>query len=118
LEEKIMKKTLMYAFVLALVSVPAFAAKKNNISIPEDVKVGTTLVPAGDYSLTITGAGPEVQVTLTQGKKDVASFTAKEIQSKGLTGISAKDSGKVPTLEGIQLHDVSLVLEDAQQSGQ
>jgi hypothetical protein len=35
-----------------------------------------------------------------------------------LTGISAKDSGKVPTLEGIQLHDVSLVLEDAQQSGQ
>jgi hypothetical protein len=113
-----MKKTLMFAFVLALVSAPAFAAKNPSINIPEDVKVGSTFVPAGDYSLTITGAGPEVQVTLNQGKKTVASFSAKEVQEKGLTGISATDSGKVPTLEAIQLHDVSLVLENSPQPGQ
>jgi hypothetical protein len=113
-----MKKTLLFALVLALVSLPAFAAKNPSINIPEDVKVGSTFVPAGNYSLTITGTGPEVQVTLNQGKKTIASFSAKEVQEKGLTGISANDSGKVPTLAGIQLHDVSLVLDDAPRSGQ
>jgi len=114
-----MKKTLLFAFVLSLVSIPAFAAKKNpSINIPEDVKIGTTTVPAGDYSLTITGTGPEVQVTLTQGKKDVANFAAKEVQTKGLTGIAASGTGKVPTLEAIQLHDMNLVLENGPSSGQ
>jgi hypothetical protein len=114
-----MKQAPVFALMLALASIPAFAAKRNpTINIPEDVEIGSTLVPAGDYSLSITGAGPEVQVTINQGKKAVASFTAKEVQAKGLTGISADSSAKVPVLESIQLHDLSLVLEDAPHSGQ
>jgi hypothetical protein len=114
-----MKQAPVFALMLALASIPAFAAKRNpTINIPEDVEIGSTLIPAGDYSLAITGAGPEVQVTLTKDKKSVASFAAKEVQVKGLTSISADSSGKVPVLEAIQLHDLSLVLEDAPHSGQ
>ena len=113
-----MKRVLLFAFMLALVSTPGFAAKNPSINIPEDVKVGSTLVPAGDYNLSITGTGPDVQVTINQGKKAVVSFSAKEVQAKGLTGISAGGSGKVPTLEAIQLHDVNLVVEDAPHSAQ
>jgi hypothetical protein len=114
-----MKKAFLLTSTLVLVSIPAFAGKNNpSINIPEEVEIGSTLVPAGDYTLSISGAGPEVQVILNQGKKDVASFTAKEIQSKGLTSISADSSGKVPVLQSIQLHNFSLVLEGASHSGQ
>ncbi len=114
-----MKKALLLASTLVLVSTPAFAGNRNpSVNIPEQVEVGSTLIPAGNYSLSITGAGPEVQVALNQGKKTVASFTAKEIQAKGLSSISAETSGKVPVLQSIQLHDFSLVLEDAPRAGQ
>jgi hypothetical protein len=113
-----MKKALLLSSMLVLVSIPAFAAKNPSINIPESVLVGSTVVPAGDYNLSITGAGPDVQVTINQGKKALATFSAKEIQVKGSTGISAKDSGKIPVLESIQLHDFSLVLQSAPQSGQ
>lgn len=114
-----MKKALLFASMLVLVSTPAFAGKRNpTINIPEEVAIGTTLIPAGDYTLSITGAGPEVQVTLTQDKKSVVSFTAKELPVKGLTGISEDTSPKVPILESIQLHDLSLVIEGAPHPGQ
>ena len=113
-----MKKAILSATVLVLASIPAFAARNPTINIPEDVQVGSTLVPAGDYNLSITGSGPEVQVTINQGKKAVVSFAAKEVQVKGLTSISTEGSGKAPTLESIQLHDFNLVLQDAPYSGQ
>jgi hypothetical protein len=114
-----MKQFSLFAFMLVLLTIPAFAAKKDpSINIPMDVQVGSTLVHAGDYTLSITGTGPDVQVTINRGSKAVASFSATEIQSKGLTGISALPSGKVPTLAGIQLHDVNLVLQSAPHSGQ
>jgi preprotein translocase subunit SecB len=119
LEKISMKKALLFAIVLATASIPAIAAKKDqSINIPMDVQVGSTLVHAGDYTLSITGTGPDVQVTINRGSKAVASFSATEVQSKGLTGISALPSGKVPTLAGIQLHDVNLVLQSAPHSGQ
>ena len=114
-----MKQAPVFALMLALASIPAFAAKRNpTINIPEDVEIGSALVPAGDYSLSITGAGPEVQVTLVKDKKSVASFAAKEVQVKGLTSISEENSGKVPVLLSIQLHDFNLVLQDEPHSGQ
>jgi hypothetical protein len=118
LEEITMKKAILSASVLVLASISAFAAKNPTIDIPEDVKVGSTLIPAGGYNLFITGTGPEVQVTINQGKKAVVSFAAKEVQVKGLTSISTEGSGKDPVLQSIQLHDFDLVLQDAPQSGQ
>jgi hypothetical protein len=100
--------------MLGLVTIPAVAANKNpSINIPIDVQVGSTLVPAGDYNLTITGTAPDVQVTINKGNKAIVSFPAKEVQSKGLTSVSAQGSGKVPNLESIQLHEFLLVLQDA-----
>jgi hypothetical protein len=114
-----MKRFSFFALMLVLFTIPAFAAKKDpSINIPMDVQVGTKVVPAGDYTLSITGAGPQVQVTINHGNKAVASFSATEVQAKGLTSISALPAGKVPTLQGIQLHDMNLVVQSAPQSGQ
>jgi hypothetical protein len=114
-----LKRVLSFAFIMALVSIPAFAAKNPSVVFPEDVKVGSTLVPAGHYNLTITGAGSDVQVTINQGKKAVVTFTAAQTPAKGLISITSKDAGKAaPSLQSIQLHDFNLVLHNAPQTGQ
>jgi len=119
LEEISMK--LFFAFTLMIVaaSVPAFAGTKpQTVSLPEAVEVGSTVVPAGDYALNITGTGSSVQATLTQGKKTVASFSARSVPSKADRGVTTDGSGKVPVLVAIQIKDVNLVLEDTKVAGQ
>lgn len=68
------------AAVLLFVAVGALAADKGNrttVTVYDPVMVnGKTLTP-GDYNVTWEGSGPDVQVSFLQGKKVVATASAK-----------------------------------------
>ena len=114
-----MKQSFRFALMLALLTAPAFAAQKSQtITIPENVVVGTTQVAAGDYKLTYTGTGPDVQVTLSQIKKAPITFTAKTVAGKFTPGVLTEATGKVVSLQSIQLKDINLVVDSAAHAGQ
>jgi len=114
-----MKRFFGFALTLVLFAAPAFASKKpQTVTIPETVQVGSTQLPAGDYKLTRTGSGSNVQVTLTQNEKAVVTFSARAVEGKNNPGVTTENQGGVVVLEAIQLNSVSLVLEGAPRSGQ
>ena len=69
-------KTLIMGVALLLAS-SAFAATKASLNLHHPTNVnGTTLSP-GDYKLQWEGTGPEVEVSIMQGKKVIAKVPAK-----------------------------------------
>jgi len=69
-------KTLVLGLALVLAS-SAFAATKASLQLQSAVTVsGTTLKP-GEYKLQWDGAGPNVEVTIMQGKNVVAKAPAR-----------------------------------------
>ena len=118
-EEIHMKRFFGFALTLVLFAAPAFAGTKpQTVTIPKNVQVGSTQLPAGDYKLMLTGSGSNVQVTLTQNEKAVVTFSAKAIAGKYEPAVETMNENGVNVLEIIQLRTVSLVLESASHSGQ
>ena len=69
-------KSLIMGLALLLAS-SAFAATKADLTLQSSVTVnGTTLKP-GDYKLQWDGAGPNVEVSIMQGKTVIAKVPAK-----------------------------------------
>jgi hypothetical protein len=64
------KRVLAFTFILAILPFAANAATKNsaNVLINNDVTVGTTELPKGNYKVVWTGTDPNGQVTFTNGK--------------------------------------------------
>ncbi len=113
-----MKRSFGLALALALFSLPVFAAKQPaTVTIPTPVQIGSTKVPAGDYKLTWTGSGANVQGTLSRKDKAVATFAAKEIDEKGYAAVETLSKGGASILRAIQLNDLRFELQDATQSG-
>jgi len=114
-----MKRFFGIALTLVLLAAPAFASKKApTVSLPWTVQAGSTQVYAGTYQLAWTGSGSDVQVTLTQDGKTVATFSARAVAGKYSPGVETNKAGTVIVLDVIYLNDVSLVLESAKQPGQ
>jgi hypothetical protein len=118
-----MKRLIYSAAILALVSVPAFAAKnQQTVSFPEAVTVGSTQLPAGDYKVTWTGTGSNVQVTLVGKNKNSAvptTVAAKAVETaEGRTGFTINRQGNVNSLETLQVGKTTLVLAAAASNGQ
>ena len=114
-----MKRFLGYAAMLALLSVPAFAAKNSeNITISQPVTVGTTQVPAASYKVTWTNTGSNAQVTLTHGKS-VITLPAKIVEQKNnLSSVLTQTKDGANILEGINLSNVTVTFTSAPSSGQ
>src|ERR1700691_4215159 len=89
-EEIQMKRFIGFAWLLVLFSVPAFAARNSQtVNLSENVKVGSTQIPAGNYKVTWTGSGSDAQVTLAQGGKTFVTAPAKVVEEKhNLTGFT------------------------------
>ncbi len=105
--------------MLVLFAVPAFAGSKaTTVTIPSNVQVGSTQLPAGDYKLTWTGSGANVQATLLKNEKAVITFSAKMVQGKSDPGVETYTQGGASTLLVIHTNNFSLDLENAPQSGQ
>jgi hypothetical protein len=114
-----MKRLFGYALMLALAAAPAMAAKNSqSINLSQDVKVGTTNIPAGDVKVTWTGTGDAVQVTLVANGKSItvpAKLVAEKNDRKGYT---VNNKGGADELQTIQFKDVSLQLQSPVSSGQ
>src|SRR5215469_14014050 len=69
-------KSLVMGLVLLLAG-SAFAASKASLSLNHDTTVNGTKLKAGDYKLQWDGSGPDVEVSIVQGKNVVAKVPAK-----------------------------------------
>ena len=69
-------KTLIMGLALLLAS-SAFAATKATLSLPHPTDVSGTMLAPGDYKLEWDGTGPNVEVSILQGKKVIAKVPAK-----------------------------------------
>jgi len=118
-EENIMKRLLGYALMLTLAAAPAMAAKNSqSFNLGQNVKVGTTDIPAGNVKVTWTGTGDTVQVTLAANGKSI-TVPAKAVSEKnGNKGYVVNNKGGVDELQTIQLNDVTLQLQSPASSGQ
>jgi hypothetical protein len=114
-----MKRLFGYALMLALAVAPAMAAKNSqSFNLAQNVKVGTTDIPAGNVKVTWTGTGDAVQVTLSASGKSI-TVPAKMVSEKnGHKGYVVNSKGGVDELETIQLSDFSLKLESPTALGQ
>jgi hypothetical protein len=119
IEEIQMKRSFGFALMLVLFAVPAFAGNKTpTVNIPQNVQIGSTQLPAGQYELTWTGSGSNVQASLLQNKKTVVTFSAKVVEGKNNAGVETDKQGGTTILDVINTGKYSLILEGGPQSGQ
>jgi hypothetical protein len=59
-----------------LLATSAFAANKGSLSVQEPLMVNGTKIAAGDYKVQWEGTGPNVELSITQGKKVIAKVPA------------------------------------------
>lgn len=69
-------KSLVMGLALTLAS-SAFAASKANLTLNNPTNINGTKLKAGDYKLEWDGSGPNVEVSILQGKKVVTKVPAK-----------------------------------------
>jgi hypothetical protein len=103
--------------LLLAVFVPALAAKAapRSVLIPATVKVGSTVLPEGHYTVLWDGSGPDVQVTLHQGKTTVTA-PAKIVDKKNASvAVNTAHSGDNNVLTEIAFKDLTLVFAGSAQ---
>lgn len=115
-----MKRFFGFAMLVAMLCVPAFAAKNSQtVNLPETVKVGSTQIPAGDYKVTWTGSASDTQVSLARNGKTVITVPAKLVAEKhNFNGVTTRTTASGEILQTIDLGNVSLVLGSEPVSGQ
>jgi hypothetical protein len=59
-----------------LLATSAFAANKGSLTVQEPVMLNGTKLAAGDYKVEWDGKGPNVELSITQGKKVIAKVAA------------------------------------------
>jgi len=81
-------KSAVMGLALLLAS-SAFAASKANMTLNHPTTVNGTQLKAGDYKLEWDGSGPDVQLSIVQGKNVIAKVPAKVV---GLNNKAANDA--------------------------
>ena len=113
-----MKRSVAFAMMLTILSAPAFASgNSQTVNVPEPMKAGSTQLAPGDYNVTWTGTGPNVQVTFAQNRKVLVTVPAKLVEGGNkYEGLLTSKQGGVETLESIHLRKLSLILEGSSSS--
>ena len=65
-----------------LFATSAFAANKGSLELHHPTQVAGKELAAGNYNVQWEGSGDNVQLSITQGKKQVASTTARVVQTQ------------------------------------
>jgi hypothetical protein len=109
-----LSKTMVLSVALILAST-AFASTKGSLEINNPVMVnGTTLKP-GDYKVEWDGAGPNVEVSILQGKKVLAKMTAQlvelQVPSPNNAAIVRDNGNGAKTLAGVRFEGKKFSLE-------
>jgi hypothetical protein len=107
-------KTLVLGLALVLAS-SAFAATKTSLQLSHPVTVNGTTLQAGNYKLQWEGSGPNVEVSILQGKNVVAKTPARVVDlhtpaANDATLTRKTDSGP-DSLTGIRFEGKKLSLE-------
>jgi len=107
-------KTMVMGLALLLAS-SAFAATKANLHISNPTTVnGTTLKP-GDYKLEWQGNGPDVEVSISQGKNVLAKTTAKVVDlqypAQNSAAVVSRNSDGTSTLSGARFEGKKYALQ-------
>ncbi len=63
-----------------LLATSAFAINKGSLSVQEPLMVNGTKIAAGDYKVQWEGNGPNVELSITQGKKIIAKVPAHMVE--------------------------------------
>jgi hypothetical protein len=118
-------KSLVLGLALMLAS-SAFAASKANLTLNNPTSINGTQLKAGDYKLEWDGSGPNVEVSIVQGKKVLTKVPAKIVDlSKAPSSNAAllkQNSDGSTTLSGARFEGKKFQLElgessDGMQSG-
>jgi hypothetical protein len=119
-------KSMVMALAL-LLTTGAFAATKANLELDNAVRLnGTTLKP-GEYKVQWEGAGPNVQLSITQGKHVVATTTARMVDlpepAANNAAVTMKNDNGPNSLTGLRFQGKKFALDlsggssDAMQGG-
>jgi hypothetical protein len=118
-------KFLVLGFALLLAS-SAFAASKADMTLLNPTTVNGTQLKAGDYKLQWDGTGPNVELTILQGKKVLAKVPAKIVDlqapAQNNAAVLKKGDNGTSTLAGARFAGKKYALElgessDGMQSG-
>jgi len=72
-----------------LLATGAFAATKASLTLNNPTSINGTKLKAGDYKLEWDGSGPNVEVSIVQGKNVVAKVPGKVVDLDNASGINA-----------------------------
>lgn len=107
-------KSLVMGLVLLLAG-SAFAASKAALTLNHDTTVNGTKLKAGDYKLQWDGSGPDVEVSIVQGKNVVAKVPAKVVDLNSNAANDAavikNNSDGTSTLAGVRFAGKKYALE-------
>lgn len=110
-------KLLLATAILFLVPGMAFARPKEsaNVEFDQPVTVAGTQLAPGHYKLIWDGAGPVVTVKFAEGKKTVATVTAKLLSDPNQQEAIVTDStaDKTSVLQAIDLKNMTIQFENA-----
>ncbi|HEY4903502.1 MAG TPA: hypothetical protein VIH89_08530 [Candidatus Sulfotelmatobacter sp.] len=118
-------KSLVLGAALILAS-SAFAATKASLSLSNPVVVNGTTLKAGDYKLQWDGSGPDVELSIMQGKTVLAKAPAHVVNLENIAQNSAavtrKSDDGTSTLAGVRFAGKKFALDlggatDNMQSG-
>lgn len=124
-----MKHAVRLGIMVAVMSIPGLALNRDSAKVhfATPVRVGSSNLPAGDYKVSWTGAGPDVQVSFAQGKKVIATSLAKLTQadneaatSQTANGVEVETAqeGSTAVLQELQLPHLNLSFEGNAKAGQ
>ena len=107
-------KSLVMGLVLLLAG-SAFAASKASLTLNHETTVNGTKLKAGDYKLQWDGSGPDVEVSIVQGKNVVAKVPAKVVDLNSNAANDAavikNNSDGTSTLAGVRFAGKKYALE-------
>jgi hypothetical protein len=107
-------KSLVVGLALTLAS-SAFAASKANLTLNNPTSINGTKLKAGDYKLEWDGSGPNVEVSIMQGKKVITKVAAKVVDlnqsSTNDAALLKQNSDGTTTLAGARFQGKKFALE-------
>jgi hypothetical protein len=107
-------KSLLMGLALLLAS-SAFAATKENLQLFNPTLVNGTQLKAGEYKVEWDGTGPNVEVSIMQGKKVLTKTQARVVDlttpAENSAAVITKNSDGTSSLESVRFSGKKFALE-------
>ena len=114
-----MKRILGIGLLLALFSLPVFAAKNSHVFLmPDNVKVGDAQLPSGDCNVSWSQNGQQAQLTITTQDKKTVTVPVQVVQDKQDSfGVGTTVVNGVTYLKEVHTPNARYVIQDSPNVG-